>query len=300
MRTKGVMGMLAAVLAVMAVAVPAQAGNNPNGTVFRAVGWFRGESQISDGSITCEIPTAESGIADGAFDMGLWNTLGEAFLYFPDSNSAFGNPCGGFLHLQNNLIDQSIVIQRVEFSYKIPGAKRLRQFVPARNGFPTACRSFRKQRLFVGGVLGPVNSTIDSVSGAPNSLLIKMLPIVNTNVVNCLRSQYGPVPTDVLSSLPLRVTATAVGVSDSGEVYRSNPMPYMLSLRHTCGNGRLDELESCDPTAPVNTCTGFCVIATGESFGFCSRNRGVACQADVDCFGQCLDGNSPSECTCLY
>lgn len=297
MRIKGVAMMVLA--AALSAAAPAGADNNPNGTVFRATGWFRGEAEISEGSIRCEVPTINSGISEGAFSMGLWNTYGEPFLMFPDANSAFGNPCGGFLSVQSNLLDQALNVEKIKVTYRIAGAKQFRQFVPTRNGFPIACRPFRKQTLFVAARLNPVNSSEDLVSGAPNVALIQMLPLVNTGLVNCLRSQYAPLPTDVLSALTLRITATAVGTSDAGETYRANPLAYNLTLRHTCGNGRVDDGELCDPAAP-DTCRGFCVVAAGESTGICSHNEAVVCRNDFDCFGVCTDGGNPSECLCIY
>jgi hypothetical protein len=299
MRTKGVAWAVAAVLGVLSTVGPAGAESNPNGMVFRAVGWLRGKAEVSESSITCEIPTSESGIADGAFSMGLWNTYGEEFLYFPDVNRAFANPCGGWLHLRNNLLDQGINVERVRIRYRIPGSRRLRQFVPTRNGFPIACRPFRKQTLFVGARLEPANSTQKVPSGLPNSAVIQLLPLVNNNVVNCLRSQYGPLPADVVTSLLLKIVVTADGVSDAGGHYTTNALGYALSLRHTCGNGRRDDGEICDPTAP-NTCVGFCIINAGDTTGICSGNDTIACRSDVDCFGTCLDGSSPSECTCVY
>jgi hypothetical protein len=294
MRTKRVGWAVAAVLGVLGAAVPAAGFDS-----FRAVGWFKGKSQISDGAVRCEIPTTTSGISDGTFSMGLWSTFGESFLAFPDANSAFANPCGGFLHLQNNLLAQGITVERVALTFRVLGAKRFRQFVPTRNGLPVACRPFRKQTLFTGAYLGPANSTTETPSGAPNSVLIQLLPMVSSNLVGCLRSQYGPVPTDVLSSITLKILATAVGTSDAGDEFRSNTLGYALSLRHTCGNGRVDDGEICDPAA-TNTCTGFCAIASGETTGICSGNDLVLCRSDVDCFGTCLGGNSPEECTCLY
>ena len=87
---------VATLLAAMLVAGVASADNNPNGTAFRAVGWFRGKGEISDSSIKCEVPTTTSAIADGSFAMGLWNTYGVATVYFPDINGPFANPCDAF------------------------------------------------------------------------------------------------------------------------------------------------------------------------------------------------------------
>jgi len=284
---------LATLLAATLVGRPTSANNNPNGTAFRAVGWFKGKGEISDTSIKCEIPTITGAIADGAFAMGLWNTYGFPTIYFPDINGPFANPCGGWLELQNNLATQSIQIDHIQLHYKIPGAKRFRQSVPTRNGFPIACRP-ANDTVYVGAIVSPFNSTIDtSGSGAPNVTFIQVLPLVSTQMINCLRSQYAPLPTDVYSSLPLVIRATVVGTSDAGDTYHANTVGYTLNLRHTCGNGRVDDGEMCDPATPFTSCVDTC---TSNVCG----TSGAPCNTSADCVGQCVAAGSPSECTCVF
>ena len=286
---------MAAVLGLVVAAGSATAGNNPNGSVFTAVGFFKGEAQISEDSVTCEVPTLSTAIYDGFFAMGLWNTYGEQTLLFPNPNSAFGNPCGGWVQLRNNLFDQGITIERYEARYRIPNARRFRQFVPTFQKFPIACRSLRKDFFYVGGRVEPFNSTQNSSgSGAPNVAFNQMVPIVSTQMIQCLREQYASMPTEMLVSLSLIVKVRVHGTSDSGEAYRSNWISYTLNLRHTCGNGRLDDLEQCDPTSPNNTCGSACVS------GFCTNNLTRACASTADCIGSCIGNGGPSECTCQY
>jgi hypothetical protein len=300
MRTSGREPAVAALLAVVLAAGPAGAASNRNGTSFRAVGWFKGRSTVSATSITCEIPTVTSAIADGAFAMGMWNTYGTQTIYFPDINLPFSNPCGGWIQLRNNLIDQAIVVERVALRYNIRGARRFRQFVPTRNGWPVACNYVRRAELFVGDVVNPVNSTQDnSGSGAPNTTFIQLLPLVEPEVFHCLRRQYAPLSTNILASLPLVITATAFGTSDAGGSYQANTVRYTLNLRHLCGNGRVDDGEFCDPDAP-STCAGFCKLAQGETTGTCSHDEGIGCRTDNDCLGFCMPQNDPSECVCVY
>jgi hypothetical protein len=262
---------------------------------FRAVGFFRGRGEIQLGQITCEIPTVTAAIADSAFSMGLWNTFGVPNLYFPDINGPFANPCGGWVQLQNNLVNQAILLDRVELRYKIPGARRFRQFVPTRRGFPSACRQLRRETLFVGGAINPINSSqFQSGSGAVNVTFIQLLPLVSTQVFNCLRSQYAPLSTDIYSSLTLQIRATAFGVSDVGDGYRSNTINYALTLRHTCGNGRLDDGEVCDPLAPSSCPTGSCLN------GVCTSAFTRACTSDAECNSVCTTGGIPEECVCVF
>lgn len=286
-------GVVVALLVALAGG-PARADNNPNGIAFRAVGWYRGEPNITLSEIKCATPSVSSKIQEGSFAMGLWNTFGIPNFYFPDPNGPFSNPCGGWLQLENNLIDQAIVVDHIELRYKIPGARRFRQFVPTRNGFPIACREFRRDTLFTGMSISSPNGSFDSCgSGLPNVCFLQVIPLVSTQMFNCLRAQYGPLSTDLYSSLPLVIRATAVGVSDSGETYRANTMSYDLNLRHTCGNGRLDDGEICDPSTPFLSCFENC-----ES-GACAFTK-RACVSNSDCPGTCLGPASPSECTCVF
>jgi len=300
MRIVGRGMMIAAVLAAVLDGGAVRADNNPNGTIFRSVGFFKGKGDITATSIQCEVPTVTNAIGDGVFELGLWNTYGFQTIYFPDINNPFGNPCGVWLQLQNNLLNQTIQVDHIALRYKILGARRFRQFVPSRNGFPIACRQLRKDTIFVGAVVNPINSTIDSSgSGRPNTTFVQMIPFVTPQLIECLRSQYAPLSTDLFSSLALVIRATVVGQSDTGATYTANTIGYTLNLRHSCGNGRLDDGEGCDPNG-VDTCLGFCVIPQGQTNGACSNDKNRLCRADADCQGICGPPGIPSECVCLY
>jgi hypothetical protein len=69
---------------------------------------------------------------------------------------------------------------------------------------------------------------------------------------------------------------------------------YSLNMRHTCGNGRVDDGEECDMTSPGNTCNGAC------SGGVCTNNPNLGCQTNADCSGSCTAPGGTSECICLY
>ncbi len=291
---------LAAVLTAVLAAGQSWADNNPNGMSFRAVGWFKGKSEITAGRINCEIPNVQNAISEGAFAMGLWNTYGAPTIYYPDVNSSFGNPCGVWMQLQNNLIDQAINLDKIQLRYRIAGAKKFRnQGVATKNGFPMACQPLRNETLFIGNRLNPINSNEEtSSSGAPNIAFIEMLPFVTPEMVSCLRSQYAGLAT--FTSFPLVVRATAFGQSDGGASFQSNTIQYTLNLRHFCGNGRVDDGEECDPEVRDNsggtltTCIGVC------SGGHCSQSDSIPCTVDADCSGSCLVAGNPSECTCAY
>lgn len=294
MRIVGRTGTWALVVAAVLAAGSARAGSNPNGVVFRAVGFAAGESEVSGGQIKCEIPDVTSAIRDGAYSFGLWNTFGFQSIAFPDANHPFANPCGGWLQLQSNLLNQGIALERVHLRFAIPGAGRFRQFVPTRRRFPIACRDFRSATVYVGALINPVNGMTDnSSSGAPNVAFVQLIPMVSPQLLACLREQYAGLSTDLFVSLPLVIRAYAVGRSDSGEVYKTNVVRYTLTLRHTCGNGRVDDGEECDPNAP-STCLGTC------QDGRCSQSESLTCASDADCQGVCIAPDDPSECICVY
>jgi len=296
MRIVGRTGMWALVAAVMLAAGSVHAGSNPNGIVFRAVGFAGGEAEISGGQIKCEIPDIQSAIREGNFSYGLWNTYGFESLFFPDTSNPFGNPCGGWIQLQSNLVDQGLQLEKVELRFAIAGAGRFRQFVPTRRRFPIACRDFRNYTLFAGATMNPVNSmTPNSSSGAPNVAFVQMLPMVSPQLLGCLRDQYAGLSTDLFVSLPLIVKAKAVARADSGEVYNSNTIRYTLTLRHTCGNGRIDDGEFCDPNSTIDACSGYC------NAGVCTLPLGRGCVTDAECSqGTCVAPDDPAECSCTY
>lgn len=282
-------GVVVAVLAALWTAGPAAAVTPP---IFQALGWIQGEGSVSSDSVSCEIPTITSGFTDGSFEMGLWNTFGEPTISFPNRNSAFANPCGGWIHLVNNLANQGILLERLVFKFKIQGARRFRQFVPTRRGFPLACRQFRKEVRFVSARLNAVNSSMNTPSGAPNVAFVNPVPFISAQLFSCLRAQYAPLPLDVFTSLPLLIRTTAFGITDLGESVQSNTINYTLTLRHLCGNGRVDDGEVCDPAAP-NTCFDLC------EEGSCLLT-GAPCAFSTDCGGICLPGNDPQECSCAF
>lgn len=282
---------LAGVLAAMVGVRPAVASDD---LVFRALGFYQGKAEITDESIKCEIPNISVGFADGAFSMGLWRTFGTPTLIFPDPLNPFGNPCGGWIQMRSNLLDQALLVDHFDVTYKIAGARRFRT-VPVRKGFPSACSELRKTQIFTGTQLDPSNSTTSSSnSGAPNIAFVQLVPLVGADVIACVRGQYAKLPASQLSSLSIVARVSALGIADTGTRYRSNTRQYTLNLRHLCGNGRVDEGEACDPTLSTTCSTGVC------NAGTCSNAAGVPCTTNADCTAQCLAAGDVNECLCQF
>lgn len=282
------------ILALALVSRAFVAAASTDGLVLHALGFYAGKGDVSSEQIKCEVPTVDTAIPDGAFAMGLWNSYGADTLFFPDQNNPFANPCGGWLQLQSNLAYAGLNVDRVVVRLRVPGLRATWTKVPTRRSFPTACRALRQRTVRTGVRLDPALSTAShSSSGAPDVAFVPLRPLVPTGIIQCLREQYAGLPTEMFSSLSLVARVTAYGVDDLGRAFRSNPVSYTLNLRHVCGNGRVDDGEECDPSAP-SQCGGAC------QGGTCSNAPGVACLADQDCVGTCSAQGAPTECTCAY
>jgi len=259
-----------------------------DGLVLRAGGFVKGRAEISDDQIRCEVPTVASAIVDGTFAVGLWNTYGSPTLFFPDPSNPFGNPCGVWLLLRNAMVDQGVTVHRLDVRFRIAKALRYRHYLAMRNGFATACGGYRTATFLVGARLEA------SGSGAASSIaFVRLLPLVSPSLLSCLREQFAVVPIETMASLPLVASVTARATSDGGQAYRSNPARYTLSLLHTCGNGRVDDGEECDPKAPGGSChVGPCAN------GSCMAAPDRACATDDDCAGTCGAPGTANECAC--
>ena len=281
----------AALAAVMLVAGTQAARAGDDGLVLRAVGFF--EAEASGAGTACSIPSISDGIPVSSDTIGLSNTFGIPTIQYPQDS------CQGWMELQNVMTSQGINIESVDIRLRIAGAGRFRQFVPTRKGFPSACSALRNAKVFTGAHLFPVGTDPNfgnTGSGIPHVAFVNLFPMVNAQVINCLREQYSALPTDVYVSFPLIIRAVATGVKESGGKVRSNPLQFTLSLLHLCGNGRIDAGETCDPSAP-NTCSiGPCNVLGGT----CQLNPTVFCASDADCTGTCLPQGDPLECSCLF
>lgn len=175
--------------------------DNDNGIAFRAVGFFQGT--FSDGK--CTVPTISSAIADQSNNLAL-----------EDARVDSGYPAGAFfcrayLWLENNLVRQAIVVDRLDFEYEIPGS---------RIGLPEHSSS-------IGIRINPTDSTAASPFGAPNVYIgLPEAQIVPASVVLFLRQNRQSLP-----QLPytMIVKVTAHARSDTGQSYTSNELRYTIT-----------------------------------------------------------------------
>ena len=176
-------------------------GNNDNGISFRAVGFVQGT--FSDNK--CSVPTASSAIADQSNNLSLDNASVDSG--YP-AGSFF---CRAYLWLENNLLRQALVVDRLDFEYEIPGS---------RIGLPSHSSS-------VGIRINPSDSTVTSPFGAPNVYIgLPEAQIVPASVVLFLRQNRQSLP-----QLPytMIVKMTAHARSDAGQDYTSNELRYTIT-----------------------------------------------------------------------
>jgi hypothetical protein len=195
--------------------------SNSNGMIFRAVGVFQG--QVEEGR--CRVPVMNQAIADNSNAVCMTGTefvfpdgsvSVEPTYQYPMFGPVFIDFCGGFLALQNNLINQAINLRKVRVRYRIPGL-----------GFPVLCRNQRAFKLFAGQRIDPVNSLNTNPFGQVNVVFMQMLPIYSQQLLDCLRDpQRGDVQPPVVVVAKIR----AFGQLDDGRSIKSNRVQYSLTL----------------------------------------------------------------------
>ncbi len=179
---------------------------NDQGIVFRAVGIFQGEVQEGQ----CEIPTTENQITDASVALLLSSSFVDDG--YPAATSLLSF-CRGFLELENNLRDQAIVVDRIDFQYEIPGAHIN---IPAHSA-PTGLR------------INPVNTdpeTDPSSFGQVNVIFAQLDgQLIPSTLVAFLRQNQPSLP-----QLPYNmiIHLTARGRTDSGDAVVSNEIRYAV------------------------------------------------------------------------
>jgi hypothetical protein len=196
--------MIIALVGLFVVGCGDGSDDNDNGVSFRAVGFFQGTFQDN----RCEVPTAADAIADPSNTLILDST-------FLDSGYPTGIFfCRAYLWLENNLRNQAVVVDRLDFEYEIPGS---RISVPPHSSS-------------VGIRINPANADPDaspSPFGPPNVYIgIPEGQIVPASLVLFLRQNRQTLP-QLPYTMIVRVTAHAR--SEAGEGLVSNEVGYTIN-----------------------------------------------------------------------
>jgi hypothetical protein len=182
-------------------------GNNDQGIVFRAVGIYRGLESIELGRITCTEPTVQNAIVDTSFTLDIGTAVD-----FPNRTDPFGDPCGGYIALENNLDFESMNVQEIVIRYEIPGAGVQ---------LPDHSVSFGQRIL-------PASSETEVTSGQPNLIFAELVGQIlpRTHIVFLNQN------VNLLPSTPYLLNAflDAKGQSDTGENYTTNEIGYTFTI----------------------------------------------------------------------
>ena len=185
----------------------ASCGSNENnqGISFRAVGIFQGTLETNK----CTVPVADKAIAAPGIVIKLDDPQINGG--FPNSFSVF--TCRGFLELQNNLVGQAIVVDRIDFEYEIPGAR----IAAPSSSMPTGLR------------INPVDADPaknPSPFGQVNVVFVQPDgQLIPSTLVSFLRQNQPSLP-----QLPYNmiIHITARGRTDSGDLLVSNEIRYSV------------------------------------------------------------------------
>src|SRR5262249_725827 len=124
----------------------------------------------------------------------------------------FGDPCGGWLALQNNLSSQSINVTEISFRYDIP----------------RAAIQVGPWSMSTGQTILPPGSTNNSPSGQAHVTFIQMLGnIVPQPIITQLNQDANRLPA---TPYVMNVFIVARGQSDQGTNYETNEIGYTITV----------------------------------------------------------------------
>ncbi len=205
---KVVLGLgLVATLGVVGCGGSGGDGDNDQGVVFRAVGFVRGPESVDEDRIRCTEPTTQNAIIDSSWVV----TLGQQE-FFPDRNDPFGDPCGGYIALENNLATMAMNVQEITVQYEIPGASR----TPPENSISFGLR------------INPTSSMEESSTGQVNlaysQLVGQMIP---EQMMIWLEQNQNSLPATPYS---MNAFFRARGQADNGTRYTTNEIGYQFTI----------------------------------------------------------------------
>jgi hypothetical protein len=199
------------IIGLIGVGCGEDGGDNDNGISFRAVGVFQGT--FNQGQ--CEVPVADDAIADQSINLPLDSaTVDNGY----PANVFF---CRGYIWLENNLTEQAIVVDRLDFEYEIPGA---RIGIPAHSS-PIGAR-INANNLDPDN--NPETPPPPNPFGPPNVYIGQPdAQIVPASLILFLRQNRQALPQ---LPYPMIVRITALGRTDAGERLTSNEIRYTIQF----------------------------------------------------------------------
>ena len=206
--------MMALIVGVLVVGCGDSNNDNDNGIAFRAVGFFQGQLQEN----RCQTPTASNAIADQSENLTLDSPLVDsgypAGVFF----------CRAYLWLENNLVKQALVVDRLDFEYEIPGS---RIGVPAHSSSVGIRINPAPVATSDNPPPGTPSPPPDSPFGPPNVYIgLPEAQLVPASLVLFLRQNRQTLP-----QLPytMIVKMTAHANSDAGQSLTSNEISYTIT-----------------------------------------------------------------------
>jgi len=198
-------------LALILGLVCASCGSNENdqGSSFRAVGIFQGTVETDK----CTAPVADKAIADQSIALPLNDSPTiNIDTGFPNASSGF-LLCRGYIWLENNLFDQAIDVDRIDFKYEIPGARIAIPASASTVGFkiPPANADPKK----TSNPFGQVNIYLGHLEGQ----------LVPASLVLFLRQNQASLP-ELPYNMVIHITAR--GRTDSGDLLVTNEIRYSV------------------------------------------------------------------------
>ncbi len=182
-------------------------GNNDQGIVFRAVSFVRGPESIDEDQIRCTEPTTQNAIIDSAWVIRL-----DTNTFYPNRNDPFGNPCGGYIALENNLAVAAINVQEITVNYEIPGAG----ITPPENSISSGIR------------INPVNTFDESSSGQVNLIYAQLVgQMIPEQMMTWLEQNRNSLPATPYS---MNAFFRARGQADTGTRYTTNEIGYQFTI----------------------------------------------------------------------
>lgn len=181
--------------------------NNDQGIAFRAVGFVRGPESIDADQIRCTEPTTQNSIVDSSWVINL-----STMIFFPNRNDPFGDPCGGFIALENELATMAINVTEIVVQYDIPGAG----IAPPENSLSFGLR------------INPASSQEEAASGQSNLVYSQLVgQILPEQMFTWLDQNQNNLP-----ATPYSMSAffRAKGQADNGERFTTNEIGYQFTI----------------------------------------------------------------------